>query len=77
MFDAEHYDYDNAKQALFLFTGDVYKSLEAESLTKKEILLSQNNLRIISGLYGLIRPLVEYNLIAWKWVLNFMFLMYC
>lgn len=48
---------DNARQALFAFTGDVYVGLEAHSLTAKDLEYAQNHLRILSGLYGLLRPL--------------------
>jgi len=48
---------NNAKQALFAFKGDVYTSLDAGSLTAQEITFAQNRLRILSGLYGLLRPL--------------------
>ncbi len=45
------------KQALFAFTGDVYRGLDAQCLSQKEIEFSQNHLRILSGLYGLLRPM--------------------
>ncbi len=48
---------DNAKQALFAFTGDVYDGLDATSLKKGDVKYAQNHLRILSGLYGLLRPL--------------------
>ena len=48
---------DNAKQCIFAFTGDVYDGLDAPSLKKREITFAQNHLRILSGLYGLLRPL--------------------
>lgn len=43
--------------ALFAFKGDVYQGLDAESLTVDEIAFAQQHLRILSGLYGLLRPL--------------------
>jgi cytoplasmic iron level regulating protein YaaA (DUF328/UPF0246 family) len=46
-----------AKPALFAFQGDVYRGLEASSLNKNQISYLQNHLRILSGLYGLLRPL--------------------
>lgn len=46
----------NSKQALLAFTGDVYTDIEVERYTKKEIEFAQNHLRIISGLYGLLKP---------------------
>ncbi|MGH1487718.1 MAG: peroxide stress protein YaaA [Cellvibrionaceae bacterium] len=48
---------DNAKQALLAFKGDVYTGLDAESLNTEELAFSQKHLRILSGLYGLLRPL--------------------
>lgn len=48
---------DNARQAVFAFTGDVYMGLEARALSKKDLAFAQNHLRILSGLYGLLRPL--------------------
>ncbi len=46
-----------AKQAVYAFKGDVYLGLEAEELSNDEILYAQDHLRILSGLYGLLRPL--------------------
>lgn len=48
---------ENAKQAVLAFKGDVYTGLEAETLSKKELKWAQDHLRILSGLYGLLRPL--------------------
>lgn len=48
---------DNAKQALWAFQGDVYTGLAAETFSKKDIAFAQKHLRILSGLYGLLRPL--------------------
>lgn len=48
---------DNAKQALLAFKGDVYTGLEAESFSDADFTFAQNHLRILSGLYGLLRPL--------------------
>lgn len=48
---------DNAKQALFAFQGDVYTGLQAESLTAQSLNYAQTHLRILSGLYGVLRPL--------------------
>ena len=47
----------NAKSAIYAFKGDVYTGLDADSLTEKEINFAQDNLSILSGLYGLLRPL--------------------
>jgi len=43
-------------QALFMFKGDVYQGLKADNLTNIELDFAQENLRIISGLYGLLKP---------------------
>ena len=47
----------NAKQALMAFNGDVYIGLNASTLTDKNLNFAQNHLRILSGLYGILRPL--------------------
>ena len=47
----------NAKAALFAFNGDVYQGLDAGSLTDDDIHFAQQHLRILSGLYGVLRPL--------------------
>ncbi len=46
-----------SRQAIFAFKGDVYTGLDAYSLSDLEIGYTQNALRILSGLYGLLRPL--------------------
>jgi|TARA_B100000809_G_scaffold266317_1_gene328470 cytoplasmic iron level regulating protein YaaA (DUF328/UPF0246 family) len=51
------FDLKNAKQAIFAFKGDVYIGLEAEQLTTADLNFAQKHLRILSGLYGLLRPL--------------------
>jgi len=51
------FDIENAKQALLAFKGDVYTGLDAESLNQNELLYTQDHLRILSGLYGVLRPL--------------------
>jgi len=43
-------------QALFMFKGDVYKGLKVEKFTDIELDFAQENLRILSGLYGLLKP---------------------
>lgn len=47
----------NARQALFAFKGDVYTGLDAYTMSEKNIAFAQDHLRILSGLYGLLRPL--------------------
>lgn len=48
---------DNARPAMFTFAGDVYTGLQAENFSDKDVDFAQNHLRILSGLYGLLRPL--------------------
>ena len=48
---------DNAKQAVLAFNGDVYAGLDAPSLSEDELAWAQDHLRILSGLYGVLRPL--------------------
>lgn len=47
----------NAKQAILAFKGDVYTGLEAETMSTNDLEFAQAHLRILSGLYGLLRPL--------------------
>lgn len=51
------FDSNNAKQAVLAFKGDVYTGLDAESLSEQDLQWAQKHLRILSGLYGLLRPL--------------------
>ena len=48
---------NNARQALLAFTGDVYQGLDAGSLSEADFAFAQQHLRILSGLYGLLKPL--------------------
>lgn len=48
---------DNARQAMYAFNGDVYTGLDAYTLSEDSVAYAQNHLRILSGLYGLLRPL--------------------
>lgn len=48
---------ENARPAIFAFDGEVYTGLDAYSLTPDKIEILQNKLRILSGLYGLLKPL--------------------
>ena len=47
----------NAKQSILAFKGDVYTGLEAETLSAKQLTFAQKHLAILSGLYGVLRPL--------------------
>ncbi len=51
------FDMENAKQAILTFKGDVYTGLDAESLSETELQTAQKDLRILSGLYGVLKPL--------------------
>ena len=51
------FDKQNAKQAALAFNGDTYTGLEAETFNQDDFKYSQDHLRILSGLYGLLRPL--------------------
>jgi cytoplasmic iron level regulating protein YaaA (DUF328/UPF0246 family) len=48
---------DNARQAILAFKGDVYQGLDAESFNATEFKFAQKHLRILSGLYGVLKPL--------------------
>ena len=48
---------DNARPAALTFKGDVYTGLGADDFTQKDMKFAQKHLRILSGLYGLLRPL--------------------
>jgi cytoplasmic iron level regulating protein YaaA (DUF328/UPF0246 family) len=47
----------NAKQALLAFKGDVYTGLDADTFSESDFAFSQKHLRILSGLYGVLKPL--------------------
>ncbi|OHU89133.1 MULTISPECIES: peroxide stress protein YaaA [Pseudoalteromonas] len=47
----------NAKQAVLAFNGDVYSGLEANTLSEDALAYAQQHLRILSGLYGVLKPL--------------------
>jgi hypothetical protein len=48
---------DNAKQAVLAFRGDVYDGVDADSMSADDLDYAQDHLRILSGLYGVLRPL--------------------
>lgn len=48
---------ENAKQAVFMFNGDVYEGLAADTLAPAQIDYLQQHVRLLSGLYGILRPL--------------------
>ena len=48
---------ENAKPALFAFKGDVYSGIQKEKYTDNDLAYAQEHLRILSGLYGALRPM--------------------
>ena len=48
---------NNAKQAIYAFKGDVYNGLQIDSFDQQQLNYTQDHLRILSGLYGVLRPL--------------------
>ncbi len=54
---SKKFNFDNARQALLAFNGDVYEGLDAQSLNATQLAWAQDHLRILSGLYGVLRPL--------------------
>ena len=48
---------ENSKQAIYAFTGEVFRGIDITSLAEEKIPLLQDRLRILSGLYGLLKPL--------------------
>jgi cytoplasmic iron level regulating protein YaaA (DUF328/UPF0246 family) len=51
------FDTRNAKQAVLAFNGDVYEGLDAKTLSSADLDFAQKHVRVLSGLYGLLRPL--------------------
>lgn len=52
-----HLSLDNAKQAILLFKGDVYQHIDVEHYVREDFSFAQQHVRILSGLYGVLRPL--------------------
>ena len=48
---------NNSREAIYSFAGDTYSGLDAQTLNNKDIKFADSNIRILSGLYGLLRPL--------------------
>jgi len=48
---------DNSKQAVYAFTGEVYRGIDANSIPEQDIDFLQEHLRILSGQYGILKPL--------------------
>ena len=51
------FDSSNSRQAIYAFNGDVYRGIDAYSIEENKIDFLQDTVRIISGLYGLLKPL--------------------
>lgn len=76
------FNQNNAKQAILAFQGDVYSGIEVANYSENDFTFSQNHLRILSGLYGALRPLdliqpyrlemgLKWQTIHWKSLYNF------
>ncbi|WML34573.1 peroxide stress protein YaaA [Clostridium sp. OS1-26] len=48
---------ENSKQAILTFSGTVYQGMRADEFSEDELQFAQNHIRILSGLYGILRPL--------------------
>ena len=51
------FDSEKSKQAIFMFNGEVYNAIEVEKMSNSELQYLQKNLKILSGQYGLLKPL--------------------
>lgn len=51
------FDEQSAKQAIFVFKGDVYVGLDIDQFNEEDLMFAQDHLRVLSGLHGLLRPL--------------------
>ncbi len=54
---SNQFNKENARQAVLAFRGEVYRGLDADSLKERELLYAQDHVRILSGLYGVLKPL--------------------
>ncbi|WP_321929786.1 peroxide stress protein YaaA [Paraburkholderia guartelaensis] len=54
---SKQFSHANAKQAVLAFNGDVYEGFDAKSLSSADLDYAQQHVRVLSGLYGLLRPL--------------------
>ena len=48
---------ENANRAVLMFSGEVFNGLQAKTLKEKDLVFAQDHLRILSGLYGILKPL--------------------
>lgn len=53
----KEFNFDNSKQALLAFKGDVYTKIDVDNYSEEDFAFAQDHLRILSGLYGLLKPL--------------------
>ncbi|MEN2284190.1 peroxide stress protein YaaA [Algoriphagus sp. SE2] len=53
----KEFNFENSKQALLAFKGDVYTKIDVDQYDESDYDFAQNHLRILSGLYGLLKPL--------------------
>ncbi|WP_375326311.1 YaaA family protein [Candidatus Tisiphia endosymbiont of Nemotelus uliginosus] len=53
----QNFDNQVSKQAVLAYTGDVYQNIDKQNFTQEQINFSQDHLLIISGLYGVLKPL--------------------
>ena len=53
----ETFSPDNSKQAVLAFKGEVYAKMEADQFSAEDLEFAQQHLRILSGLYGVLKPL--------------------
>ncbi|MHA7130912.1 peroxide stress protein YaaA [Algoriphagus namhaensis] len=51
------FNFNNSKQALLAFKGDVYTKIDVDTYSEEDFAFAQDHLRILSGLYGLLKPL--------------------
>ncbi|MEZ8823586.1 peroxide stress protein YaaA [Vibrio amylolyticus] len=54
---SETFSFENSRQAIYAFKGDVYTGLDALSLSADDLAYAQQHLRMLSGLYGLLKPM--------------------
>lgn len=55
--DLDNFTHENSRQAIYAFNGDVYIGLDSKTLPTEKLDVLQDKLRILSGLYGLLKPL--------------------
>jgi uncharacterized protein len=55
--DLDNFTPENSRQAIYAFNGDVYIGLDIQTLPTEKLDILQDKLRILSGLYGLLKPL--------------------